>query len=54
MTDDEMKKRKSMGDLMREEEVKMLKAAREHMRQEQKAWDEMKAVLARVGVKHGR
>jgi hypothetical protein len=56
MTDDEKRKLlrppyQSMGDLIREEEIKMLKAARAAMQKEQEAWDEMKSILSKVGVK---
>jgi len=59
MTDDEMKKQrilrahgfKPMGDMIREEEIKMLKLAQESIKGEQAAWDATKAILAKVGVK---
>jgi hypothetical protein len=58
MTDDEMKRQlqrahKAMGGLIREEEMKMLKLGQEARKKEQEAWDATKAILTRVGVKHG-
>lgn len=56
MTDDDMKKQlirahRAMGDLIREEEEKLLKMGQAFRKQEQDAWDATKAILARVGCK---
>lgn len=50
--DKEFKSRaKMMGDLIREEEIKMLKLAQAAIKRENEAWEVTKAILARVGRK---